>query len=132
MRCAVHERHGSDYAVRMRLWWKEPRKRGIYLRGGGSVKRYGQRVVIKTTQPAKLDVNDPRLSIVIAAEALRADDVWTKNGWRKAPAQCPILCAAIEGASTAEVLALLDAWTQAYRARCQRYENAAVAEIEAS
>ena len=64
-----------------------------------------------------------------AAGELRATEVWTANGWRKAPAQCPICMDLIRGRSVAEILAIMNAWTTAYRARCAKYEAAALSGV---
>jgi len=70
---------------------------------------------------------DLRLQIATAAGALRAEQAWTEGGWRKAPAQCPICMSLINGASTQDMMTILDAWNAAYRARCRQFEDAALA-----
>jgi hypothetical protein len=73
--------------------------------------------MIRTTRPAKLSNDDPRLAIVIAAGALRAEDAFLNDGWRRAPAQCPIHMLAIKDASVADMLALANAWNKAFHGR---------------
>lgn len=87
------------------------------------------RKIVKSPKPAQLDPSDHRLVAAAAAGAQCAEDVWTNNGWRKAPAQCPVCCDLIKDERGDVILALLDAWTTAYRARCRVFESAALADI---
>jgi hypothetical protein len=70
-----------------------------------------------------------KLEKVRAAGTLRADEVWTQNGWRKAPAQCPIFCEVIKGATSADIHSMLDAWIAAYHTRCNQYADAALIDL---
>ena len=73
---------------------------------------------------AAIAIDDLRVQVVVAAGILRADQAVNEGGWRKCPAQCPIFITAATGGTTAEWLALLDAWLAAYHARLNQHASA--------
>ena len=79
-----------------------------------------------TRRAAKISADDLRVVAAVAAGTFRADEVWTQDGWRKAPAQCPILMSLIKGEAYPEMMAIMEAWVSAYRVRCNEYEKMAL------
>jgi hypothetical protein len=84
---------------------------------------------IRATRPTKLGSNDPRLSVVVAAGTLQAEEAFSHDGWRRAPAQCPICQDAIKGATVADMLALLKAWNKAFNTRLLELQSAELSPV---
>jgi len=58
-----------------------------------------------------------QIQIAYAAGILRADEAWDANGWRKAPAQCPILMGMLTGLNAKQMMPLMDAWNRGFQTR---------------
>jgi hypothetical protein len=63
-----------------------------------------------------------------AAALSAAYDVYHNDGWRKAPAQCPVVAEAIKGQDRPTIIIILDIWTETYHKECNRLANIALEE----
>jgi hypothetical protein len=52
-----------------------------------------------------------------------AHDVYHNDGWRKVPAQCPVVAEAIKGQDRPTIMEILATWSETYHTECNRLAN---------